>query len=220
MQFDTLDDFISELVNTVQYEHLAKFAQGDVLQLACEPDTMQRLGFGTQDALLKWAAQQTGRELRTMWKRLQVSRTFAPDQRNDRVSWECHWIASTTDDPAYWLARAADLEMTSLQLKMAIKAAGGEPDKGDTVFVCKAADGQVVMVSDDGRRVILDIAGGIEVAQGAMVVVTIALVQVTTQTEAADPAPDWLAMVGVSEDEIVDIVRGDLPAHKEVAGEH
>jgi hypothetical protein len=49
-----------------------------------------------------------------------------------------------------------------------------------------------------------------------MVVVTIALVQVTTQTEAPAPAPDWLAMVGVSEDEIVDIVRGDLPAHKEV----
>lgn len=185
MQFESLDDLLGELVSVIQYEHKAKFAQGDVLYAACEPDAITRLGFTSQDALLKWAAQQTGRELRTMWKRLQVSRTFAPDQRNDRVSWECHWIASTTDDPAYWLARAADLEMTSLQLKMAIKAAGGEPDKGDTEFVCKAADAQVVMVSDDGRRVVLDIAGGVEVAQGAAVVVTIAIVQSTTERIAA-----------------------------------
>jgi hypothetical protein len=108
------------------------------------------------------------------------------------------------------------MEMSVEQLKLAIKAAGGEPDKGETVFLCRAADATLLMLSDNGRHVILDIAGGIDAPQGAMVVVTIALVQATAQTEAADPAPDWLAMVGVSEDEIVDIVRGDLPAHKEV----
>jgi hypothetical protein len=185
IEFHTLDDFLGVFVQATQYEGLAKFSQGDLLHKACEPDTLTRMGYGTQDALLLDVARAVGREKRTMWKRLQVSRVFAPDERNSRVSWECHWLATTTNDPHYWLKRAADMEMTVSQLKLAIKAAGGEPDKGETVFVCKAADAQVLMLSDNGRHVVLNIEGGIEVAQGARVVVTIALmqdeVQATTQ---------------------------------------
>lgn len=203
MAYETLDAFLDELVSGVQYEHKAKFFQGDVLFKACEPDVIARLGFPSQDALLKWAAQQTGRELRTMWKRLQVSRTFAPDQRNDRVSWEVHWLCTTTDNPLAWLKLAADNEWTTTQLKLKIKANGGDPDVGETEFVCRAADATVLMVSDNGRHVVLDIAGGVEVAQGTAVVVTIAIVHVSAEASPADL--------------VTEIVRGDIGSRREVA---
>jgi len=203
MDFQTLDDFVGVFVQATQYEHLAKFSQGDLLMEAAEPDVLHRLGFTSQEALLRWAGEQVGRERRTMFKRLQVARVFAPDQRNDRVSWECHFLCTQTDDPYYWLQRAADMEMTTTQLKLAIKAAGGEPDKGETVFVCKAADAQIVMVSDDGRRLVLHMAGGVEVTQGTAVVVTMAIVQTT--------APDDAAALAI------DIMRGEIPRGEAVA---
>ena len=201
-----LDSFLSELVSTVQYEQQAKFAQGDVLCKACTPDIMHALGFGTQDALLKYAAVETGRTLRTMWKRLEVSRVFAPDQRNARVSWEAHYLCTQTDDPPGWLAHAADQEMTTAQLKLAIKAAGGDPNKGDTTFVCRAADATVLMVSDNGRHVVLDMAGGIKVAQGTAVIVTMVIMGVVK----APAQVDTSALV-------VDIVRGEIVHAGEIA---
>jgi len=206
IEFHSVDDFIGVYVQATQYEASAKFAQGDLLLKACEPDTLLRLGYQSQDAFLKWVADSVGRTKRTIWKRLQVSRTFAPDDRNDLVSWEGHWLCSTTNNPAYWLARAADDKLSITQLELAIKENGGDPNKGETEFVCRAADATVLMVSDNGRHVVLDMAGGIKVAQGTAVIVTMVIMGVVK----APAQVDTSALV-------VDIVRGEIVHAGEIA---
>lgn len=176
LAFDTFEDVLSALVEATQDEHAAKFAQGDVLALACDVDQLRTLGYVMQEDLLRDTAKAIGRQRRTLYKRLLVSRTFAESDRDDRLSWEAHYLCATTDNPLGWLKNAADQEMTTDQLRAAIKAAGGDPGKGERVYLVRAADAVVAGLAADttGFQLVLDFDRDIEIEIGQRVVVTIA----------------------------------------------
>lgn len=182
MKINSFADVLMYLQHATENETDAKFEQGDVLTVACDPASLSRIGM-TQEQLLRECATALGRTRRTLFKRLQVGRTFP--ERNERVSWEAHYLCTTTDDPEAWLNVAADQEMTVSQLRAAIKAADGDPDRGERVYLCRAADAQVLGVSQAGRDIVLRLDRELEVTPGMRVIVTMAYepaeVQVTAQ---------------------------------------
>ncbi len=148
MDFKTFDDIVGTLVQATQFEDQSKFLQGDVLLAAVDPDVLARFRMD-QESMLKQLGVAVGRGRRTMYKRLQVARTFAPDERNPRVSWECHAVCANTPDPLGWLQHAADQELSVDQLRAAIKAAGDkQPNEIDLIYLWRAADAEIVSFVD------------------------------------------------------------------------
>jgi len=137
--YHTLEDVISDYVSSEQAEADAKHQQGDVLAAATAPDVLATIGV-TQSDLIMTLASTTGRRRTTLYRRLKVARTFAPDQRLPNLSWEHHAAASETDQPHAWLARANDEGLSVRKLKEAIRAAGGNPDAGEPVYLFDGAE--------------------------------------------------------------------------------
>jgi type II secretory pathway component HofQ len=173
MKITSFADVVMYLQHATEAETDAKFLQSDVLTLACEPPTLEKIGM-SQKHLLRESATALGRTRRTLFKRLQVGRAFGPAERNERVSWEAHYLCTTTDDPQAWLAVAADQEMTVSQLRAAIKAAGGDPERGERVYLCRAADAQVMGVSQEGVDIVLRLDRELDVTPGMHIIVTMA----------------------------------------------
>ena len=186
----TLDDVENALLSATEAESDAKWAQGDVL--------LAGIGAGLADGGLRafemWAGEAVGRGWRTMHRRRVASETFPAARRNERLHWETHArIAELAGsdpavDPFAWLDWAADNEATADQVEAAIKQAHADAERGERVYLLRAAAARVVLVSDNGRRVMLELDRACEVYAGQEVTVTMAYedVQATdTQREAA-----------------------------------
>lgn len=166
--FENLEAVTSALIEATQAEAASKFLQGDILLAATEPDTLEHLGM-TRKEFLSWAGNSTGRGRRTIFKRLKVAQVFPPDARCEALSWEHHHTCACSDDPATWLATAADQGLSLEQLEMAIKGkVGPEP-----VYLCKAAE--AIVWYAEGAHLVLKLAHPVEVAAHTPVLVTVML---------------------------------------------
>lgn len=126
MTFTSLEDVLSVFAATEEADRLAKFAQGDALLLASEPDALAALGFTRRGQLFAAVGSATGLSRRALLYRAQVCEVFGPEQRSTPVSWDVYRAASGMTDPAYWLARAFDDHLSAEKLRAVYKQAAGK----------------------------------------------------------------------------------------------
>lgn len=170
----TLNDFESALIQALQSEDATKWATGDTVNAAIGAGLHTQLGgIGKLEA---FAAQATGRAKRTIQRRRLVSATFTHDMRNDAVAWETHTriaelCKGDVDSACAWLDVAADDLMTADQIETAIKSADGDAERGQRVYLVRAASAEVLAV--DGDRVVLRLDRAVELSAGEVITVTI-----------------------------------------------
>ncbi len=174
--FDTLEDIKSALTAAVEGENLSKFAEGDVLALALENGLHTQFGM-TRKQFMDWAGTAVGKHQRTMYYRLKVAKTFAPEERVPSLSWETHLTAALTDKPQYWLSVAAAGQLTPVQLEHAIKTGGEAVTKPEKLFLLRSTE--LWAIHGDGVWVLY--GGDVTPPDGAMRV----LVTMTAAEEAA-----------------------------------
>lgn len=80
-----------------------------------------------EDAIGKFAGE-VGCSASLVRKQRQVSRVFENGTRVSLLSWRHHLLASQTDDPQGWIARASENQWSTRELAEAIKATKAEPD--------------------------------------------------------------------------------------------
>jgi len=182
-QIRTLDDMDNYLVAAMQAEDTAKWATGDVLVAAIEQGLHEQLG-GVR-ALLEYAGKAIGRGWRTMHRRRVAALTFAPDERNERVAWETHCRiaelarSDETIDALEWLAIAADNEYTADQVETAIKQVHGDAQRGQRVYIVRAAP--AIVVGAANGQLVLAFDREVEASIGQEVTVTIAFEDVVRE---------------------------------------
>jgi len=179
--YESFEDIISALVSATQAESGAKWDTGDILVEGTKPDALRRFGM-TKRQLLTEVGVAVGRGKRTIQKRLKTSLAFPPDARNDAVSWEAHHLCATTDTPLYWLQVAADQQLSVDELEAAIKAAGGEPTKGDPEYLYRAHS-MAAVFGDGGIVVLYEVE---DAPPGARIVTVTMLEYPADQPEAQD----------------------------------
>lgn len=118
----TLDDLIQAYVNLQSDEDDARWAKGAILVAAID-------GFGIKAGQAASIFGCSAAQCREM------ARTFRafPDEstRVPSLSWYHHRLAAKTDDPAGWIAKAADNEWSTRQLAEAIKGSESPEAKAD-----------------------------------------------------------------------------------------
>jgi hypothetical protein len=179
----TLEDVLSDLTTAAESESLAQFAQGDVLALACEPQTLADMGYRTQGAFLADAGSAVGLGQRALLMRLKVARTFAAEQRDPTLKWMTHYHAARTENPIGWLELAGVNQWSPTDIQAAIRADKAHDDDSETLVVARARVAHVVSVS--GGNVALAFEGKVpDVRVGEDVVVTIAVDRIPVQVAA------------------------------------
>lgn len=129
--FDNLEAITSAYIDASEQETEAMLLQGEIIVQA-EAD-----GFSAPE-VIRHLASQVRRTARTIQRRYKTSQVFTRDNYNPQLPWELHALCAETDKPHEWLAIAADGNLSTRELKLAIKAAGeGVPD--EPVFVYNAA---------------------------------------------------------------------------------
>lgn len=132
MTYQSLEEVGSDYISAAQDETSALFRQGEVVLNAIDQ------GFPVKQVVYHCASL-TRRKARTVFRRYAVARTFPPETRNTELDWEFHALCAATDNPYKWLEIASEGYTdergehhghTTRTLKAAIKAAGGDPDKG------------------------------------------------------------------------------------------
>jgi hypothetical protein len=172
----TLNDLESVLIELATAESAALFAQGDALVLACEPETRARLGMASDAAVLEFAGSAIGRGRRTMYNRLKVARTFAPDERIETLTWSTHLTAANSSSPHLWLQRAAAEQWTHTQLDAAIAAAReGDPDETETVIIVRARQAVVHWHNGVCMFELVADAADVDARDGEACVITVAI---------------------------------------------
>lgn len=148
--YQNLEEIGSAYVDAAQAEKAALFQQGDIVLEAINQ------GFQVKQVVYHCASL-TRRKARTVFRRYAVAKTFPPDKRDEELDWELHAMCAATDNPYQWLEIAAEGYTdergehhghTTRTLKAAIKAAGGDPDKGKPQMLIDAIDAVVTDCSD------------------------------------------------------------------------
>lgn len=106
----TIEDLISMLIQTEQNSQEIRFLQGEIIN-----------ELTSRNVKYSFIASQIGKStayIRTVHKTFIAFPT--EEQRIPTLSWTHHKIAAFTDNPAQWIARAADEEMSTRQLREAI----------------------------------------------------------------------------------------------------
>lgn len=120
----TLDDLIQTYVNLQGNEDDVRWAKGALLVAALD-------GFGLKPNQAASAFGCSAAQCREMAR---TFRAFADEgTRIPCLSWYHHRLASKTDDPAGWIARAADNDWSTRQLAEAIKGAESAEARKDVL---------------------------------------------------------------------------------------
>ncbi|MBD3284621.1 hypothetical protein GF395_04245 [Candidatus Uhrbacteria bacterium] len=154
--FNTLQDVADAMRTALEHERMAAFAQGDALVIAAQPETRERLGFRTLDALFEAIGAETGQSRRTLYNYRKVSQTFAPNARDAPVSWSVYLVAAGTDDPLAWLARAADESLSAAALRDVYKLETGRAAEQHQVERVLSTETARVMWLAGRRALMLD----------------------------------------------------------------
>lgn len=156
--YQNLEEIGSAYVDAAQAEKAALFQQGDIVLEAINQ------GFQVKQVVYHCASL-TRRKARTVFRRYAVAKTFPPDKRDEELDWELHAMCAATDNPYQWLEIAAEGYTdergehhghTTRTLKAAIKAAGGDPDKGKPIVWLDDVEARVVEVSVESGQIILN----------------------------------------------------------------
>lgn len=119
--FSNLEDVAIAYLDATENENSALFEQGDVIVNAVAS------GFNVNE-VVKHLAGLTRRTSRTIYRRYRTADKFPQHKRNPECYWELHALAAATDNPDEWLAKAADEQWSSRQLKDAIIASDDHVD--------------------------------------------------------------------------------------------
>ena len=163
----TFEDILSAFTQYEQDATEALFAQGDVLCAAVHQ--LHQLGATSQNELLRAIGEKTSTSRRALMYRLQVARTFGPDDRHYPVPWNVYRVAAASDDPLQWVAYAADENLSADKLRQAIKHASGQDvDTVRIVFPLRNAEIEAVEVAPHMGTVTFDLAERLTVEQAGL----------------------------------------------------
>jgi len=110
----TLEDWLALLVQGAEHEREGQWFQAQVAY-----EMVKR--FRSRD-IFRIVASQQNRSADTIRSWVAAYQAFPEEQdRVPTLHFTHHCIAAMTDDPPYWIARAADEEMTTAQLRAAIR---------------------------------------------------------------------------------------------------
>jgi hypothetical protein len=148
--FQNIEEVGSAFVQAAQEESDKKFLQGDIIVQALAD------GFRMKD-IIPYCASQIRCHTRTVFNRLRVSRAFPPDKRDDGLVWSFHLLCANTDSPDEWLELASKgyldadgqpKDHTVSTLKLAMKAAGENPDAGEPVMLLDGVEATIINVGN------------------------------------------------------------------------
>lgn len=148
--FESLEDAVSAFIAGCEGESDAQFYLSDVCALACTE--RNRVAWGMNDGeILKHLGSQAERSRSAMYSYLLVGRVFPKSWRESpenawasRKSWSHHevcartWSPEDPGAPVAWLAYCVDNDLSVRQLKLEIKAAGGEGPGERPIYVLDA----------------------------------------------------------------------------------
>jgi hypothetical protein len=106
----SIEDLIQAYITLEEQEADCRWAKAQLL------DAMVSAG-----AKASWIASQIGTSAAQVREMVKVYRAFPQeDMRIPELSWYHHRLAANTPDPGYWIARAADEQMSTRQMREAI----------------------------------------------------------------------------------------------------
>jgi hypothetical protein len=175
--YETLEDFRSDFISSVEDEHQSLWDQGDKLVMATQPEELKRMGADKAQVIAE-AGKCSGRGERTIYSRLQTSSVFPEGERYHDLPWFTHYVCAIQTDPHYWLERAHNENLSAAVLRAEILAANGEVPKTAPEYLIKSAECRV-MANRDGSLVLIpaypvDGLGAGEVLDGCLVTIATA----------------------------------------------
>ncbi len=135
----TLEDWLALLVQGAEHEREGQWFQAQVAY-----EMVKR--FRSRD-IFRLVASQQNRSADTIRSWVAAYQAFPEEQdRVPTLHFTHHCIAAMTDDPPYWIARAADEEMTTAQLRAAVRRA---KDGYSAAFERKVMEQQIQRLSEE-----------------------------------------------------------------------
>lgn len=120
-QVKTLEDIIQMYINLEEQERECRWAKGQLL------DLMIKMG-----AKIGWIASQVGTSKAQIRELIKTYRAFPEEEdRNPELSWMHHRIAANSENPKEWIEIAANEQMSTRQLRKAIKESVGESTESE-----------------------------------------------------------------------------------------
>lgn len=176
--YQSIEEVGTDYISATQDETDAMFRQGEIVLDAVDQ------GFKVKQ-VVRHCASLTRRKARTVFQRYAVARTFPPETRNAELDWSIHLLCASTDAPHKWLEIASEGYQdengeikghTYRSLKAAIKAAGGDPDKGKPIVWLDAVDCVVAsMVGnlDGTSRIAFNLPTAVDLPTGVVLQITL-----------------------------------------------
>lgn len=115
-EIHSLEEIIQMYINLEEQERECRWAKGQLL------DVMVKMG-----AKIGWIASQVGVSAAQIRELIKTYRAFPEEEdRNPELSWMHHRIAANSKNPKEWIDTAADEQLSTRQLRKAIKESVGE----------------------------------------------------------------------------------------------
>jgi hypothetical protein len=150
-KFECLEDAVSAFIQSTEDESEALFKQADVCALACVEENRRAWGMDDK-SILRHIGSQAERAYNTMAGRLKVGQAFPRQWRDDpenvwakRKQYSHYEICArqnTDDDPdaaVKWLSYCVEHDLSVTELKLQIKAAGGDVPEYEPQFLFRNA---------------------------------------------------------------------------------
>lgn len=160
----SVEDLFTVLMGEQDDVRDAMFRAGDALVYALTQ--RKAWGYPSNKAFLEYVGGKMGKSKRALDYRISTAKAFPPADRDIPVAWDIYRAAAGTDNPLYWVARAADEALSAAKLRTVYKqVAGREPDEIRVAWPLRNADARMVAANPQARRVTFEFAEGVDLSQ-------------------------------------------------------